>query len=325
VTTVNADLMLGILKNARSEKRTWPEVAFALLELERTGAVDENGRPWIQRAEVESGYAANQLRRMAKASLFRDHLIRSEPTLAEKILARPFSHIETISRIWRLDEKKARDLIEGRDPNATFRDLYDAYEIVTKAGRGVVPVMAGKKAAKQFREKALALFKKDPSQLFGPNEAFEVEVMRPMVPFQYSSPDRYVVCRENNKVTRIEAVDCYALYDGSQADIALRKMISVATESTFFSRFWIVMPAGKSAQAVLSMRETLSLDNVGVIIMIEGALRWVRRAPFDAKLQPDRRHLWSEYDKSRLRRREVKQHQVSDQMIVEAKNANEED
>jgi hypothetical protein len=174
---------------------------------------------------------------MAKASLFREQLIRSEPTLAEKILARPFSHIETISRIWRLDERKARNLIEGRDPNATFRDLYEAYETVTKAGRGVVPVMAGKKAAKQFREKALALFKKDQSQLFGSNVAFKVEVMRPLVPFRYSNPDSYVVCRENNKVTRIEAVDCYALYDGSQAEIALRKMISVATESTFFSRF----------------------------------------------------------------------------------------
>ena len=35
--------MLAILKDARSSKRPWPEVAFALLELERTGAVDENG------------------------------------------------------------------------------------------------------------------------------------------------------------------------------------------------------------------------------------------------------------------------------------------
>jgi hypothetical protein len=297
---VNAGRMLALLRNARSDKRPWPDVAFALLELERTGAVDENGRPWIQRAEVESGYAANQLRRMTKASLFRDHLIQSEPALAEKLLARPFSHIETISRIWRLDESKARDLIEGRDPNATFRDLYNAYETVTKAGRGVVPVMAGKRAAKQFREMAMSLFKKDQSRLFDSNVAFEVEITQPLVPFRYSNPDCYIVCRENNKVTRIEAVDYYALYDGTQAEIALRKMISVATESTFFSRFWIVIPDGKSAQVVLSMCETLSLGNVGVIVMIEGALRWVRTPQFQAKPEPDRRHLWSEHDKKRL-------------------------
>jgi hypothetical protein len=302
VNTVNADLMLALLKDARSDQRPWPQVAFALLELERTGPVDKNGRPWIQRAEVESGYAANQLRRMTKASLFRDHLIRSEPALAEKILGRPFSHIETISRIWRLDENKARDLIEGRDPNTTYRDLYNAYENVTKVGRGIVPVMAGKKAAKQFRETAIALFKKDQSRLFDSNVTFEVEIMRPVVPFRYSSPDGYIVCRENNKVTRIEAVDCYALYDGSQAEIALRKMISVATESTFFSRFWILVPDGKSAQAVLSMCEVLSLGNVGVIVMVGGALRWVRTPTIMAKPEPDRRHLWSEYDKNRLQR-----------------------
>ena len=320
MNTVNADSMLAILKDARSSKRPWPEVAFALLELERTGAVDGTGRPWIQRAEVETGYAANQLRRMTKASLFRDHLIRSEPALAEKLLGRPFSHIETISRIWRLDESKARDLIEGRYPNVTFRDLYGAYETVTKAGRGVVPVMAGKKAAKQFREAAMALFKNDQSRLFGPIVAFEVEVMRPVVPFRYSNPDCYIVCRENNKVTRIEAVDYYALYDGSQAEIALRKMISVATESTFFSRFWIVVPDGKSAHVVLSTCETLSLGNVGVIVMIDGALRWVRTPPIHAKPEPDRRHLWSEYDKNRLRR----ENRASKQAIVEMRNANEE-
>jgi hypothetical protein len=166
-----------------------------------------------------------RIARLTKASLFRDHLIRSEPALAEKILGRPFWHIETISRICRLDENKARDLIEGRDPNTTFRDLYNAYENVTKVGRGIVPVMAGKKAAKQFRGTAIALFKKDQSRLFGSNVTFEVEIMRPVVPFRYSSPDGYIVCRKNNKVTRIEAVDCYALYNGSQAEIALRKMI----------------------------------------------------------------------------------------------------
>jgi hypothetical protein len=303
VNTVNADLMLVLLKDARRDQRPWPEVAFALLELERNGAVDENGRPWIQRAEVESGYAANQLRRMTKASLFRDHLIRSEPALAEKILGRPFSHIETISRIWRLDENKARDLIEGRAPNTTYRELYKAYENVTKVGRGIVPVMAGKKAAKQFRETAIALFKKDQSRL-DLNVTFEVEIMRPVVPFRYSSPDGYIVCRENNKVTRIEAVDCYALYDGSQAEIALRKMISVATESTFFSRFWILVPAGKSAQVVRSMCEVLRLGNVGVIVMVEGALRWDRSPTIAAEPEPDRRHLWSEYDKDRLQRPE---------------------
>ena len=117
---------------------------------------------------------------MTKASLFRDHLIRSEPALAEKLLGRPFSHIETISEnLANSMRAKPAYLIEGRYPNVTFRDLYGAYETVTKAGRGVVPVMAGKKAAKQFREAAMALFKNDQSRLFGPIVAFEVEVMRP--------------------------------------------------------------------------------------------------------------------------------------------------
>lgn len=58
---------------------------------------------------------------------------------------------------------------------------------------------------------------------------------------------------------------------------------SVATESTFFSRFWIVVRDGKSAQVVLSMCETLSPGDVGVVVIIDGALRWVRTPPIQAK------------------------------------------
>ncbi|MEH2499587.1 hypothetical protein V1294_006066 [Bradyrhizobium sp. AZCC 1678] len=307
--------MLAVLKNARRDERPWPEIAFALLELERIAAVDENGRPWIQRAEVESGYAANQLRRMTKASLFRDHLIQFEPALAEKLLSRPFSHIETISRIWRLDESEARSLIEGRYPNATFRDLYAAYERVSKSSHGIAPIMAGKKAAKEFRDKAISLFKNDQSLLFGGEITFDVEIVRPIVPFRYANPDCYVVCRENNKVTRIEAMDSFALYDGTHTEVALRKMIATATESTFFSRFWIVVPAGESATVVLSECDHLGLLNVGVILMIDGALKWQRVPSIKVKPSPDRRDRWSEYALSRLRRR---------QTVAEGENAGDE-
>jgi hypothetical protein len=308
VKTVNADLMLAILKNARTGNRPWPDVAFALLELERSGAVDEDGRPWIQRAEVESGYSANQLRRMTKASLFRDHLIRTEPILAETLLARPFSHFETISRIWRLDEKKARDLIEGQYPNATFRELYHFYDTMKKPGRGVIPVMAGKNAAKQFREKAISLFKKDQSLLFASNVAWEVEIKPPFVPFRYAKPDYYIVCLENDKVSRIEAIDCWALYNGSQVEIALRKLITVATEATFVSRFWIVVPEGKCAEMACSECDRLDLGNVGVVVVTGEALKWARVPSMEAEPEPDRRGLWSDEDKRRLRRPKRRDH-----------------
>jgi hypothetical protein len=299
---VNSEQMLVVIRNARKEGRLWSEVAWALVELEQGGPVDDNGRPWIQRAEAESGYSANQLRRMVKVAQFRNHLIRTEAVLAGKLLAKPFSHIEVIAKIWKLDEGEARRLIEDENSNDTFRSLLEIYGRASEHRGGAAPVVAGKKAAKDFREKAFTLLRRDQENLFERDAALDFEIMRPIVPFRYASPDFYIVGRENGKVTRIDAIDCYALYDGSQKDIALRKMISVATESTFFSRFWIVVPAGASADIVLWERRDLHLDNVGVVVVEKERLYWERIPPARAKPNPDRRHLWTDYDKSRLRR-----------------------
>jgi hypothetical protein len=92
-----------------------------------------------------------------------------------------------------------------------------------------------------------------------------------LVPFRYSNPDCHIVCRENNKVTRVEGVDYYALYDCSPAEVALRRMVSIATESTFFA----ILDRGTRRQEYSggTLCETLSLGNVGIIVMIDGALK----------------------------------------------------
>lgn len=296
----NTALTLAVLNDARASRRHWTEIASAVLDLEKSGPVDENGRPWIQRAESESGYTANQLRRMTRASVFLTDLIRSEPKLAETLLAKPFSHVEVISRIWRVDESEARKVIDGRLANNTCSDLHAVYERISTSGRGVAPVVAGKKAAKVFRDKALDILKRESSRLFGEDDAVDFQIMRPIFPFRYASPDYYIVCRKDDKVTRIEAIDCYALYDGSHTEIALRKMISVATEATFFSRFWIAVPFGDSASVILSECECLKLGNVGVIRIADGTTDWTRVPTTDVTPNPDRRDLWSDFEKARL-------------------------
>ncbi len=292
------------------------EIASAVLDLEKTGPVDEDGRPWIQRAEKDSGYKANQLRRMTRASEFLNDLIRSEPKVAETLLAKPFSHIEVISRIWRVDENEAREVIAGRLPNdtmsgarrartkrrITYRDLHEVYERISASGRRIAPIIVGKKAAKDFRDRALALFTRESPRLFNESALVDFQIMRPIVPFRYANPDYYIVWRKNDKVTRIEAIDCYALYDGSHTEVAQRKMIAVATESTFFSRFWIVVPHGESASVIFSECEALELANVGLVFVVDGTLKWVRIPTIDTKPNPDRGHLWSDFDKARLKR-----------------------
>jgi hypothetical protein len=122
---VNSEEILKILRGARKQNRPWTEVAQALKKLEGLSPADESGRPWIQRAEAESGYSANQLRRMAKVAEYQNFLTEAEPELARKLLERPFSHVEMISKIWSLDEPQARDLITRS--GQTFRHLLGIY------------------------------------------------------------------------------------------------------------------------------------------------------------------------------------------------------
>lgn len=296
---VNSEEILKILREARKQNRTWTEVAQALRKLEELSPTDESGRPWIQRAEAESGYSANQLRRMAKVAEYQGFLTQTEPELAKKLLERPFSHVEMISKIWSLDEGQARDLITRS--GHTFRDLLGIYGTISESSGGADPIAAGKKAAKQFREKALGLIKRDPRKLYGGETELKFEILRPIVPFRYASPDYYIVGRDEGKVARIDAIDCYALYGGSQKDAALRKMMLAATECSFFTRFWIVVPEDESADTVLWECDHLKLGNVGVILVgVNERLHWPRLplGPPD----PDRRHLWTDYDKTRLRR-----------------------
>ena len=292
--------LLAILRGAREETRPWLQIASALRELERSGPVDETGRPWLQRAESESGYAANQLRRMTRVAEVVESIASVDPKLSAELTARPFSHVETLAKIWKLNENEARSLIEGRVPGNTYRDLQATYDRLSTSGHGVAPVVAGKQAAREFRDTAVRLFKSDTSPLSGGDVPFEV--IRPIVPFRYATPDFYIVSREHDKVTRIEALDCYALYGGTHTEIALRKIITVATESSFFARFWIAVPRGESALVFLRETERLALTNVGVLVVFDSAIEWMIVPKIDSKPNPDRRHLWSDFDKARLRK-----------------------
>ncbi len=299
---VNSEKILKILRGARKEFRSWTDIAWALRELEGIGPADENGRPWIQRAEEESGYSVNQLRRMVKVAAYQTYLTEAHPELLRKLTGRPFSHVEMLSKIWSLDEKKARELINASPSDQTFRELLAIYGRINEQ-HGTAPIAVGKKAARQFRERTLALIKRNPKQLFETDKGLSFEILRPIVPFRYASPDFYVVGRDEGKVAQIDAIDFCALHGGSQKDAAFRKMILVATESSFFTRFWIVVPAGESASTILWECKDLRLDNVGVVVVgVNDRLHWERIPLKEAEPNPDRRHLWTDYDKSRLRR-----------------------
>lgn len=299
---VNVKQDLKILHGARAAGTAWTEIAFALSELEASGPTDEHGRPWIHRAEQESGYSANQLRRMSKVADFLNRLIQSDPPAAELLRGRPFSHIEMISKIWQLDEPQARELVRDTNVHRTFRDLLKIHADMSQEHGGTPPIAAGKMAAKQFRQKALRLIKQNLEKLGGQNPSLSIEIVRPIVPFRYASPDYYIIGRDAGKVVQIDAIDCYALYGGSQNDAALRKVLLVATEASFFTRFWIVVPEGECANIFLWESGKLNLDNVGIItVTANDHLFWSRIPSAAARPMPDRRHLWTDYDVSRLR------------------------
>ena len=99
-----AEQLLDAIKTARKSKTSWIDVANILSSIEDLSQFNHEGRPWIKVASEISGFTANHLRRMQKASDFLSSFFDTSDKSFDK-RSIPFGHAETAARIYNMDQK----------------------------------------------------------------------------------------------------------------------------------------------------------------------------------------------------------------------------
>ena len=111
-------------------------------------------------------------------------------------------------------------------------------------------------------------------------------------PSRYANPDFLMVTRHQGRIQRVDGIDCYALAGPSQRELVMRRVLQVATEATFFTQFWAVFPDPEHADFFYREAQTLSLWNVGVIVVNVGEHRIADHKPPTGASVLDRTGLW---------------------------------
>lgn len=99
----------------------------------------------------------------------------------------------------------------------------------------------------------------------GFGQSKKIQIIKWPGAFRYASPDIIIGTRNANGNLEVDAVDCYPIYGDISQDETARRVVHVAAESTFFRRFWILLPTWSVGWLVASMCEDLKLANVGVV------------------------------------------------------------
>lgn len=247
---------LASLRAARTGKQPWATTAGALLVLERSGSLDENGLPWLKRAASESGITSNQLRRMTRTLKYVLELALLEPALAEALHWRGFSAVEVIARIYAADKTLGTRVIREEPPGSTFRQLLKIFDEVKQTSSGVGAVAAGKLAAKQFvaqGESFLAgaghpLLYRFPFRTEPHEPEVEPHLVRTSRSLRFATPDFLIFQSADEVVRSLDGVDCHALHGNADRATVERRAVQIAMESTFFDRFLVLVPDGTAAE-----------------------------------------------------------------------------
>ena len=288
---------LDVLAHAKELRVSWILAADALLALEATAGRAPDGRTWISIASEVSGFSDNQLRRFTRARAFLQQTELERRGSGGRLRLIPFAHVEVLGKIWQVDRNRAHELIDqARNANSfTYLELLKEYqEIRSKGVAQASPIAAGKHAAQEFinacRKILLETKLLTSAPLYPGNQR---AMLRPVVDFDYANPD-YVICDTSTSQTpTVEAVDCYFISGRAQYDTLRRKISQVAFESTFFTRFWCLIPPSELAGDFISACNELGLSNVGLVIVdvAKQSCSVIRNPDPEAAPDPDRRQM----------------------------------
>jgi len=261
---------LEALREAKERNVPWPIVAGALSKLEARGAVDGLGRPWIKVVAESSQISINQLRHMQRTLETIESLrgLADNPGL-EGLLSMPMSHAEIISRMIRINRPAAVEKIEEMmNSNAlpTYRHLRDYFYQLRERAEKASPIATGRLASKAFSKLCFNILKKsNASACFDAKDKNKHDVARWPPGFRYANPDYIITTRRPGGALQIDAVDCYLIHGDITDEEMRRRILNVATESSFFDRFWIALPKLAHIESAKSFCEYLDLFNVGIL------------------------------------------------------------
>jgi hypothetical protein len=284
---------LTLLTQARARKVPWLQVADTLLSLEAQSLGGPDGRPWVQIAADRSGYTTNQIRRMTRVAQFVRRLV-AEGQLkdAEILSSMRFSHLETAMRIHNFEPETALKVFRREWIRPSYPDLLATYQRLREnAPKSYAPMVAGKRAARRFQDTTLELLQK--TSFF--DLSADQRIGRMSHPSRYANPDFLIVTRQQGRIKQVDGIDCYALAGRSQRDLVMKRVLQVATESTFFKRFWAVFPDPTHANFFYDQAQTLMLWNVGVLVVDVGEHRIADHRPPTGEAVLDRTRLWFEH------------------------------
>lgn len=279
---------LHILDRAKEARVSWVDVADAVITLEAKSRRAPDGRTWVSVAAQASHIAEAQLRRFARTRSLLQQAETERPGLVDRIRPFPFSHIEVLGKIWQLDQHKALDLIDRQKDASSFTylELLKKYQDIRSEGRGPVsPIAAGKQAAQQFINASLNILQRTQRLTSGPSG--RRTILRLVIPFEYAKPDFVIRDTSIPDVPSMEAIDCFFISDRTQYETILRKVSQIAFESTFFTRFWCLVPRHDLVEQFKFACDELRLDNVGVLLATKECP--IDRTPSAAIPVPDRR------------------------------------
>jgi hypothetical protein len=144
------------------------------------------------------------------------------------------------------------------------------------------PSAAGKLAAAAFRTLVGGILAK----------RLDGVLVAPHLHYAYAKPD-FIHLTTAPAITVRAAYDCLVVSEGVDAEPIHRRMVSLATESSFFDVYWLAISRQDALDHITDSLRTLRLQNVGVL-QVDGHDLNVGHSPSGPPL-PDRRSLYERF------------------------------
>jgi hypothetical protein len=262
-----------VLTDAREREIPWRPIVEALRELTADGTLDSQGRPWLEVAANLSGYSTTQLRQAQRTYTSIEKFIETQD-LPMHALDWPMSNLDVISRIAKVAPEKAEKILISSSQKS-WRDLCKLYESLRdEPGTKISPMSAGHRSARAFTSALSQALsdEKNLKYLLGDKCATSGQSMRPWPGrYLFAHPD-FVVGFQEAGISRLAAFEGLRFYGEISLQAAANAAVKAAAEATFFARYYWCLSSQTPAENLRIMRNNLSLMNVGIILIDNGAI-----------------------------------------------------
>jgi hypothetical protein len=291
------DWALETLEDARRRGVAWPKILEALKVLEQSSPVDTHGRAWVKVAAEKTKYTTNLIRQAQRTYATLEKLVAENPGLPSDLLSRhTFSHLEIIARIANIAPDSALKYLSMK--SLPYRDLRFEYErLKSKQPERLSPGGIGQLVSQALIKQCKATLDKH-NNLFDPSG--EMHIQKWPEGFALARPP-FIGVIEGPDWIEINGFSCCNIQADTNRDAVVRFVTRIATESTFFTTFTVLMPSWAPIPLISQDVQTLDLRNVGLVeIFDDRQPPRILSSPYGLPV-PDRRHLLAG-DKYFLRR-----------------------